>query len=105
MSYPIETKIALVREYEQGKKVAEVSKTSGIPENSIYQWIVTLNTIMNGECTRFLYICPQHSLRPSIVAKMIMTGRYKVTGQFYTLQFLTVLLLHRKTGKSNKPGI
>lgn len=39
MSYPIETKIALVREYEQGKKVAEVSKTSGIPENSIYRWM------------------------------------------------------------------
>ena len=34
--------------------------------------------------------------------KMIMTGRYKVTGQLYTLQFLTVLLLHRKTGKSKK---
>ena len=33
---------------------------------------------------------------------MIMTGRYKVTGQFYTLQFLTVLLLRRKTGKSKK---
>ena len=33
---------------------------------------------------------------------MIMTGRYKVTGQFYTLQFLTVLLLHRKTGKAKK---
>ena len=31
-----------------------------------------------------------------------MTGRYKVTGQFYTLQFLTVLLLRRKTGKSKK---
>ena len=84
MSYPIETKIALVREYEQGKKVAEVSKTSGIPENSIYQWIVTLNTIMNGECTRFLNVCPQHSLRPSIVAKMIMTGRYKVTGHIFS---------------------
>ena len=31
-----------------------------------------------------------------------MTGRYKVTGQFYTLQFLSVLLLHRKTGKAKK---
>ena len=31
-----------------------------------------------------------------------MTGRYKVTGQFYTLQFLTVSLLCRKTGKSKK---
>ena len=45
MSYPIETKIALVREYEQGKKVAEVSKTSGIPENSIYRWIREYQTI------------------------------------------------------------
>ena len=45
MSYPIETKIALVREYEQGKKVADVSKTSGIPENSIYRWIREYHTI------------------------------------------------------------
>ena len=45
MSYPIEIKIALVREYEQGKKVAEVSKTSGIPENSIYRWIREYHTI------------------------------------------------------------
>lgn len=38
MSYPKETKIALVREYEQGKTVAEVSKASGVPENSIYRY-------------------------------------------------------------------
>ena len=39
MSYPKELKIALVREYEQGKSVAEISKARGIPENSIYRWI------------------------------------------------------------------
>lgn len=38
MSYPKETIIALVREYEQGKTVAELSKASGIPENSIYRY-------------------------------------------------------------------
>ena len=39
MSYPKDTKIALVKEYEQGKTVATISKDSGIPENSIYRWI------------------------------------------------------------------
>ena len=46
MSYPRELKIALVREYEQGKTVAEISKSRGIPENSIYRWIREYKTIV-----------------------------------------------------------
>ena len=45
MSYPEETKKALVKEYEQGKTVAIISKGSGIPENSIYRWIREFRTI------------------------------------------------------------
>lgn len=45
MSYPKDTKIALVKEYEQGKTVATISKDSGIPENSIYRWIREYHTI------------------------------------------------------------
>ncbi len=45
MSYPKETKIALVREFEQGRTVVEVSKANGIPENSIYRWIKEYHTI------------------------------------------------------------
>lgn len=45
MSYPKELKIALVREYEQGKTVAEISKSREIPENSIYRWIREYRTI------------------------------------------------------------
>ena len=48
MSYPKELKIALVREYEQGKTVAEISKTRGVPENSIYRWIREYQTINAG---------------------------------------------------------
>ena len=87
------------------KKKSYIDISIGASTISGNQWIVTLNTIMNGECTRFLDICPQHSLRPSIVPKMIMTGRYKVTGPFFLLQFLAVSLLCRKTGKSKKPEI
>ena len=45
MSYPKDTRIALVKEYEQGKTVATISKDSGIPENSIYRWIREYHTI------------------------------------------------------------
>ena len=45
MSYPKDTKIALVKEYEQGKTVATISTDSGIPENSIYRWIREYHTI------------------------------------------------------------
>ena len=36
------------------------------------------------------------------MAKMIMTGRYKVTGHIFSSSVFTVLLLRRKTGKSKK---
>ena len=39
MSYKKEIKIALVREYEQGRSVSEISKTRGVPQSSIYRWI------------------------------------------------------------------
>lgn len=45
MAYPVEMKIALVREFEQGKSVAQISHTSGIPKNSIYRWVREFNTI------------------------------------------------------------
>ncbi len=45
MSYPTETKISLVRDYEQGKTVAMISRERGIPENSIYRWIREYRTI------------------------------------------------------------
>ncbi len=48
MSYPNEMKISLVREYEQGKTVAEVSNASGIPVNSIYRWIREYKTVMTA---------------------------------------------------------
>ena len=69
MSYPIETKIALVREYEQGKKVAEVSKTSGIPENSIYRWIREYHTIKTASSSFTpveYYKLQKHSAKTSL---------------------------------------
>ncbi len=48
MSYPNEMKISLVREYEQGKTVAEGSNARGIPVNSIYRWIREYKTVMTA---------------------------------------------------------
>lgn len=45
MAYPETRKIALVREYEQGKSVADISANSGVPANSIYRWIHEYKTI------------------------------------------------------------
>lgn len=48
MAYPQARKIALVKEYEQGKSVADISANSDIPENSIYRWIREYKTIKTG---------------------------------------------------------
>ena len=76
MSYPIETKIALVREYEQGKKVAEVSKTSGIPENSIYRWIREYHTIKTASSSFTpveYYKLQKHSTKTSLTQAFLLS--------------------------------
>ena len=79
MSYPIETKIALVREYEQGKKVAEVSKTSGIPENSIYRWIREYHTIKTASSSFTpveYYKLQKHSTKTNHLLEIIQLSGY-----------------------------
>ncbi len=40
-----------------------------------------------------------------IVTKMILTDRYKVTGQYFYSSIFTVSLLYRKMSKPKKPRI
>ncbi len=51
MAYQKAIKISLVKEYEQGKPVATISKTSGIPKNSIYRWIREYQTIKTAKAS------------------------------------------------------
>lgn len=48
MSYPEDIKIILVKEYEGGKTVAEISESVHIPVNSIYRWIREYKTLPCG---------------------------------------------------------
>ena len=45
MAYPESLKRMVVLQYENGKSVAEISKDSGIPRNSIYRWVRSHKTI------------------------------------------------------------
>lgn len=45
MAYPELLKRMVVLQYENGKSVAEISKDSGIPRNSIYRWVRSHKTI------------------------------------------------------------
>ncbi len=52
--------------------------------------------------THFQDIFRQHSLRPSIVEKMIMTGRYKVTGHIFSSSVFNSFAFVPQSGKVEK---
>ena len=79
MAYPKKRKIALVKEYAQGKTVAEISKDSGIPENSIYRWIreyQTLGTEINHFTPNDYMKLQKHSVKADHVLGIIRLSGY-----------------------------
>lgn len=52
--------------------------------------------------THFQDIFRHHILRPSIVAKMIMTGRYRVTGLFFSSSVFYSFAFVPQSGKVEK---